>query len=64
MATTVPSAISPRATTLKATGSDLLERQWVGKAVHRKYGLPVWMSSPWWSTMVSKADDEDDEDGC
>lgn len=63
MATTVPSAISPSATTRKAIGNDLLERQCVGKAVHKKYGLPVWINSPWWSTMVSKEEDVAVEDG-
>ncbi|MPC74485.1 hypothetical protein E2C01_068846 [Portunus trituberculatus] len=44
--TTVPSPISPRAITLKATGSVLLERQWGGRMVHTKFGLPVRTSSP------------------
>lgn len=39
--TMVPSPTSVKATTLKATGRVLLERQWFGSAEHRIYGLPV-----------------------
>lgn len=39
--TIVPSPTSLRATTLNATGRVLLERQWLGRAEHRMYGLPV-----------------------
>lgn len=39
--TMVPSPTSLKATTLKATGRVLLERQWFGRAEHKIYGLPV-----------------------
>lgn len=51
--TTVPSPTSPNATTLKATGSVLLDRQCVGRAEHKKYGLPVRTSSPGCSACTS-----------
>lgn len=44
--TMVPSLISSSATTLKDMGKDLLERQWLGNAVHRMLGAPVFTSSP------------------
>lgn len=44
--TNVPSSTSPRATTLKATGRVLFERQWGGRTVHTRCGLPVLTSSP------------------
>lgn len=43
--TAVPSATSPRHTTLKAAGRVLLDRQCEGRAVHTKHGLPVLTSS-------------------
>ncbi|MPC65017.1 hypothetical protein E2C01_059141 [Portunus trituberculatus] len=46
MVTMVPSLTSSSATTLKDMGSDLLERQWVGSAVHRMLGAPVFINSP------------------
>lgn len=46
MVTGVPSGTSPSATTLNATGSVLLDRQWVGKTVHTTCGQPVRTSSP------------------
>lgn len=39
--TIVPSPTSANATTLNATGSVLFERQCVGNAEHKIYGLPV-----------------------
>lgn len=39
--TNVPSPTSANDTTLKATGNVLFDRQWLGSAEHRKYGLPV-----------------------
>lgn len=45
--TKVPSWTSSRATTLKATGSDLFERQCPGSAEHNTAGDPVCTSSPW-----------------
>ena len=44
--TFVPSFTSPRATTLKATGRVLLERQCEGKTEQTKLGEPVRTSSP------------------
>lgn len=46
MVTSVPSLTSSRATTLNATGSDLFDLQWDGKALHRIAGLPVLTKSP------------------
>lgn len=46
MVATVPSAMSPRATTLKADGNVLLDLQWEGSAEHKKYGFPVRTNSP------------------
>ncbi len=53
MVTSVPSVTSPRATTLKATGSVLLERQWVGSAEQMMEGEPVRISSPGCSFITS-----------
>lgn len=44
--TIVPSMTSPSAITLKAIGSVLLERQWFGRTVQMRLGLPVRTSSP------------------
>lgn len=52
MVTLVPSLTSPRATTLKATGRVLLDRQWAGKTEHTKFGLPVPTNSPGWSPRI------------
>ena len=51
--TRVPSVTSSSATTLKATGKDLLDLQWVGKALQRIAGLPVCTRSPWQALSVS-----------
>lgn len=39
--TVVPSATSPRATTVNVAGSDLLQRQCDGSAEQTTFGLPV-----------------------
>ena len=39
--------------TLKATGSVLFERQWLGRAEQTTEGLPVRTSSPGWSFITS-----------
>lgn len=51
--TTVPSNTSPKATTLKAIGNVLFDRQCVGNKEHKKYGLPVRTSSPGCSAWIS-----------
>lgn len=56
MVTAVPSGTSPKATTLNATGSVLLDRQWVGSMVHTRNGLPVRTSSPGCSDRKSPND--------
>lgn len=51
--TRVPSPTSPRATTLNATGRVLLDRQWVGNWLHKKYGEPVIKSNaPFYYTKL------------
>lgn len=44
--TSVPSTMSPRATTLKATGRVLLDLQCGGRTVHTNIGDPVRINSP------------------
>lgn len=51
--TRVPSLTSSRATTLKATGSDLFDLQCDGNALQRMAGLPVLTRSPWQACSVS-----------
>lgn len=51
--TSVPSDTSPKATTLNAIGSVLLDRQCVGSGVQIILGLPVRISSPGCSLITS-----------
>ncbi|KAH9520877.1 hypothetical protein DERF_004561 [Dermatophagoides farinae] len=53
MVTNVPSLTSPNATTLKATGNVLFERQCVGSAEQMMFGDPVRTSSPGCSVITS-----------
>lgn len=51
--TIVPSGMSSKATTLKAHGRLLFDRQWFGSAEQRIDGEPVVTSSPWYSCSSS-----------